>query len=198
MTGGWIVAFVLLSIVTGLLCILFLALARHVAALSTRLPEPLPLELSQGPGVGSRLEDQGIPPAFQPVLGPDERRADQLLLVFISTRCAMCHGLVAPLNAFARDASGDTTVLTAVSGQAPEGERFAKALRHAGPVVDPPGALSTSFGVSTLPFALLYERGQLKAKGVVNDREMLENLAAGYTRKEGDELLAAFEEQFGH
>lgn len=195
MSGGWIVAFVVLSAVTGLLCILFLALARHVAALTTRLPEPLPLELSQGPGVGSRLEDQGIPRAFQIVLGEQEARADQLLLVFVSTRCAMCHGLVAPLNAFARDASGETKVLTVVSGQAPEAERFANALRHASPVLDPPGMLSTSFGVATLPFALLYERGELRAKGLVNDREMLENLAAGYTRKEGDELLAAFEEQ---
>jgi hypothetical protein len=191
-SGGWAIAFGLLSSTTVLLCILFLALSRYVAALATRLPEPLPLELTQGPEVGSSLRDHPLPESVAETLATKEAGSPRTMILFLSTSCSSCYRLVSDLNRFARDAR-DTSIVVAVAGREEEGDRFKNAIQTSSTVFpDPEGRLSRSFGISTVPFAIVYEEGLLKAKGVVNNRTMLENLSEGFTRKGGDDLLAAF------
>jgi hypothetical protein len=196
MSGPWIVAFILLGGLLGLLCVLFLALARYVAALASRLPDPVPLELAQGPPTGSRLEDVPLPRGFVDIVaGPNgsagPAAASRLALVFLSTSCTACRTMIGGLNRFARDWS-ELRVVSVVSGRGEEAERMARALSSPESVVDGDATLARAFGVATVPFAFLYDHGELRAKGVVNDREMLESLVAGRTRKEGDELLESF------
>ncbi len=195
MTGPWIVAFVLVGGLLGLLCILFLALARYVAALASRLPDPVPLELAQGPQLGSRLEDVPLPRGFVDVVagsnGSGGAAVSRLTLVFLSTSCTACRTMISGLNRFARDWS-EVRVVSVVSGRGEEAERMARARTSPESVVDGDATLARVFGVATVPFAFLYEHGELRAKGVVNDREMLESLLAGRTRKEGDRLVESF------
>ncbi|HYZ77394.1 MAG TPA: hypothetical protein VE596_08475 [Gaiellaceae bacterium] len=197
MSGAWIVAFALLASLVGLLAVLFFALARFVAALATRLPQAIPLELSQGPPVGSRLDELLLPdPVARLVRGSNGDAPDSLALVFLSTSCAACQTMVSALNRFARDERG-LRLVTVVSGRGAEAERMVQALAIRNRLLDPDGAAARAFGVSTVPFAFMYEQGALKAKGVVNDRDMLENLAAGQTRKEGDQLVESFARAHG-
>ena len=192
MSGAWIVAFALLASLVGLLAVLFLALARFVAALATRLPQAIPLELSQGPPVGSRLEELLLPDALAVLVrGSNGDAPESLALVFLSTSCATCQTMVSALNRFARDERG-LRLVTVVSGRSAEAERMAQALTIRDRLVDGDGTAARALGVSTVPFAFMFEQGALKAKGVVNDRDMLESLAAGHTRKDGDELLESF------
>lgn len=192
MSGGWTVAFALLTLVTLSLCVCVLALARYVASLATRLPEPLPLELTQGPEVGSYLADQLLPESVQARVSERVSPTARTLIVFLSTSCSSCYRLATELNRFARDAR-DTSVIVAVAGDEERGRRFENAIDHRSSVLlDVDGRMTRSFGISTVPFAIFYEDGLLKAKGVANTRAMLENLAGGFTRKGGDELLAAF------
>lgn len=189
MTGGWLVAFILLALATALLSVLFLALLRYVAGLSTRLPQPIPLELSQGPEVGSELGSEPLPAEFASIaLG--EPLGLRTLLVFVSTSCATCYSLLTDLDRFARDTDCDE-VAVVLSGS--NAEHLLKTFPRLHWFIDSNGGVGRSLGISTVPFALMYERGSLKAKGVVNNREMLEALSLGYSRKGGDELIAAFD-----
>lgn len=83
-------------------------------------------------------------------------------------------------------------VVSVISGRGAVAERMAVALRNLASLIDTDGVVAKGFGVGTVPFALLYREGRLVAKGVVNDREMLESLADGMVRAHGDELLEAF------
>lgn len=192
MSGAWIVAFALLASLVGLLAVLFFALARFVAALATRLPQAIPLELSQGPPVGSSLDELALPDRVaRLVRGSNGDAPESLAVVFLSTSCAACQTMVGALNRFARD-ERELRLVTVVSGRGAEAERMAQALTIRDRLVDPDGAAARAFGVSTVPFAFMFESGALKAKGVVNDRDMLDSLAAGHTRKEGDQLVESF------
>ena len=198
MSGAWIVAFGLLAGLVGVLAVLFLALARFVAALATRLPQSIPLELAQGPPVGSRLAEVALPrPAASVLQGSNGGAgADSLALVFLSTSCSLCQTLISALNRFTRD-ERDLKIVTVVTGLGATAERMVQALEGPGRFHDADGAVSRAFGVSTVPYAFMYRHGELTAKGVVNDRDMLESLAQGHTRPEGDQLLESFASAHG-
>jgi hypothetical protein len=195
MTTPWTIAFTLLATLVVALCLLFLALARYVAALATRLPDPVPLQLQQGPAIGSPLYEHPLPREL--VDGTNGDASTPVVVAFVSTSCAACRALVSDLNRFARDARGTRTVAV-VTGSGEEAERLALALDRPERLIDRDGTLARSFGITTVPFALLYRDHALAAKGVVNNREMLENLAQGRVRADGDELLQTFAEADGH
>ena len=189
MSTAWVVAYALLAGVTGVLALLLLALARYVGVISTRLPQPVPLELDQGPEVGTQFAEIALPPEAAELLRPREKH--DVLLVFLSTHCAACTELVGELNLFVRDRS-DLDVITVVAGEPSGAERIARALSVERTVLDPNRSLLRALRISTVPFALMYRRGTLVARGVVNSRDMLESLAAGHVRPHGDALVEAF------
>jgi hypothetical protein len=187
-TWPWIAALVAVAVLTVLNAVLLLALARYVGALVTRLPEPLALELSEGPELHTGLAE--MPPDLTELLAGDDRDRRDLLLVFITTTCSACIALVDDLNRFARDRR-DLRILAVVGGARPAVERMRAALRTEA-LLDPDGTIARAVRVDTVPFGLLYRQGQLATKGVVNSRDMLESLVSGRVRAHGDELLAAF------
>lgn len=188
MTGPWVAAFVALAVLTVLNAVLLLALARYVGSLVTRLPEPLALELSEGPELHTGLAD--LPPDLTGLLAGEDGDRGELLLVFVTTTCSACIALVDDLNRFARDRR-DLRIVAVVGGARPAVERLRAALRTEA-LLDPDGTIARAVRVDTVPFGLHYRQGQLATKGVVNSRDMLESLVSGRVRAHGDELLAAF------
>jgi thiol-disulfide isomerase/thioredoxin len=195
MTGPWIVALGVIAALTVLNALLLLALARYVGTLATRLPQPLALELSQGPDLGTALDADAVPPTLAELLpqrgGADGRRDPDTLLVFLSTGCSSCLALVHDLNLFAKDYP-ELVIAPIVSGDGEAAERMRAALVRAPALLDGDRTVARAFAVDTVPFALLYRAGKLDAKAVVNSRDMLESLMAGRIRPHGDELLEAF------
>jgi hypothetical protein len=187
-TGPWVAAFVALAVLTVLNAVLLLALARYIGSLVTRLPEPLALELSEGPELRTGLAE--LPQDLTGLLAGEDGDRGELLLVFITTTCSACIALVDDLNRFTRDRR-DLRIVAVVGGARPAVERLRAALRTEA-LLDPDGTIARAVQVDTVPFGLLYRQGQLAAKGVVNSRDMLESLVSGRVRAHGDDLLAAF------
>lgn len=187
MTTPWAAAFVALSIVTVALCILLLALARYVAALSSRLPDPLPLELSQGPEIGSYLDDATLPANFRTLLRP-RSPSTRTLVAVLSTTCAPCVQLLPDLELLTTDDPA-LRVVAVVAGEAAVVDRIRRASRRVAPYHDETARVARALDIGTVPFALLYADRELVAKGVVNSRDMLENLLALKTRKGGDRVV---------
>jgi hypothetical protein len=187
MTTAWIVAYALLAGLTVVLLVLVLALARYVGTLSSRLPQPVPLELDEGPDVGTALADTTLPAGVRELLREGQPNK---LLVFLSTHCAACTTLVGELNVFARDRR-DLDIVAVVGGEAEGASRIVRALKVERKIADTRQA-ARSLGVTTVPFALMYRGDTLVAKGVVNSRDMLDALAEGVVRAHGDALLDAF------
>lgn len=189
--SGWHALITVLAAAVVLLGFGFLALARHVAALATRLPHPRPLELTDGPEIGATLDDWVTPSAVA------SRFQMQLpthgLVVFLSTSCSVCYSLAVDLVRFARDHKEESIVVI-VSGRTAQLARFRAALAPLEVHDDEAGRMAIALNVGTTPYAVLVRDRQLIAKGVVNDRNMLEALLVGVVRKNGDELLARFAE----
>lgn len=195
MTTPWVVAFSVVAALTALNSVLLVALARYLGALVTRLPEPIGLELSQGPDNGSRLNGDALSAAIWARLPLDPQHGEGTeLIVFLSTRCSSCLALLDDLNAFTRDRPA-CHVVTIISGERDAAERIRSALPRVETVIDvadPAPPVATAFGVDTVPFALCYRDRVLAAKAVANNRDMLENLLEGQVRADGDELVEAF------
>jgi thiol-disulfide isomerase/thioredoxin len=184
--GLWTTAFVSLSILTFTLCVLFLALARYVAALAARVPQQIPLELSQGPEVGSQLSADSTFAIFSEHLAQTPR--DRVVVAFLSTTCVSCRQLAPELQRFARDYP-EVATFVVISGQTGI-DQLVASIQRAHIIRDETGGIARAFGVGTVPFALFYEHGSLVVKGVVNNRGMLEALMERKVRQNGDELLA--------
>ena len=187
MTTPWIVAYALLAGLSVVLVVLVLALARYVGTLTSRLPQPVPLELDEGPDVGTTLAETALPSNVRELLR--DGRPDKLL-VFLSTHCVACTTLIGELNLFVRDRH-DLDVVAVVGGEAEGAGRIVRALKVERKIADTRQA-ARSLGVTTVPFGLMYRGETLVAKGVVNSRDMLDALAEGIVRVQGDALLDAF------
>src|SRR5581483_1338429 len=159
MSGNWQIAFYALSVLTLALGVGFLALARHVAALETRLPQPVPLELEQGPAVGTPLvltsESGWTGAAVERFVSDGSRDA---VLVFVTTSCSVCHRLVPDISRFARDGS-DLRVAVVAGGAPAQIARFRTALREVEVIEDVDGSVIARFGVTTVPYAILLRNG---------------------------------------
>jgi hypothetical protein len=106
--------------------------------------------------------------------------------------------LIPHLEAFASESSR-TEVSAIISGEGELGDRMLRALPSVRARRDPSGRVARRFEIETVPFALLYRNGRLAAKGVVNDKQMLETLEQGLVRAHGDDLLReSLERDAGH
>jgi hypothetical protein len=189
-TTAWTVAFIALAVVTAFLAVGVLGLARYVAAIAARLPDALPLELHQGPEVGSSITSTAD--RIDSVVRGFTGSSGNSMIVFLTNTCSACAEVGPALDQFARIAASDLSLVAVVSGADVDGSSAATFTHRAIRVVlDEDNAISVAFGISKVPFALFYQGGTLRAKGVVNSLLMLENLTEGKVRGDGDELLKA-------
>jgi methylamine dehydrogenase accessory protein MauD len=171
-----VMVWVLWAIVAALVIAVW-ALARQVGVLFERVSPIGALMIDAGPKVGTAaprfdlttLAGSGL------ILGGVSTRST--LLFFLSPTCPVCKKLLPVLRSI-RSAEGDwLDVVLASDGEMIQHQRFV-AMHDLAAF---PYLLSTDLGltftVSRLPFAVLIgEDGNIKAKGLVNNREQLESL----------------------
>jgi methylamine dehydrogenase accessory protein MauD len=170
---GWIVSLVLVIAV--------LALARQVGVLHMRVAPAGALTTAGGPVVGAKspvLPATTLDGATITVGGAAPGSALRLLM-FVSATCPLCKNLIPMAKSFARDERvqlifvGDDTVevqRAMIARHGLDGYQFIN-----GPDV------GQAYAVGKLPFAVLLDaEGVILSKGLVNSREHLESLVIAH------------------
>jgi methylamine dehydrogenase accessory protein MauD len=166
----WVVVLVLIGIV--------FALARQVGVLLERVQPVGAMISDNGPEIGSRVPAMTLPNLNgAPLALGNGSGARSQLVFFLSTTCPICKALIPALRSAARSEADWLDVVLASDGN-PQVHRDMIAREGLG---DFPYTLSSELGmtfkVAKLPFAVLIDgKGEVRAKGLVNNREQLESL----------------------
>jgi methylamine dehydrogenase accessory protein MauD len=181
MTLVWTVV-ILLAVVVSLLAFAVVALAREIGLLARRLPPAPALDAQDGPEVGDIPQMlEATTSAGVPVLltgaGGDPR-----VLLFISPTCQSCRELIADMTAITRDWP-EERFIAVVSGPRSQVGKVQPQLAGVDVVLDERGRISDHLSISGQPFALVLDAdGQVLARGVTNNREMISSLLEGRVR----------------
>lgn len=167
----------LLGIVTLLLAIMVLGLARQIGILHERIAPMGAMVNDRGPKIGDSAPNMTVTTidgrAVQIGGSPTENKIQ--LVLFVSPSCPICKKLLPLIGSFA--ASEQLSVLLVGDGEPAEQAKMRKAFK----IEDVPYANSAEIGltfrVNKLPYAVLIdESGVIRSKGLVNSREHLESL----------------------
>ena len=175
MSGVWLASYIVLWGVVLFQGLVIFVLLRQLGI----------MYLGSAPGVnrdgitpGERAPEFTLPdPAGRPVSLADFR-GRALLLVFGSTTCTPCRGLIPDLNAVARERAAELQALYLSRGEAAETRRFIEELDVRVPVaVHADMALPDQYRARVTPFAFVIDaEGIVRAKGLANNRAHLEAL----------------------
>jgi methylamine dehydrogenase accessory protein MauD len=153
------------------------ALARQVGILYERVAPMGALMTDAGPKLGSAAPQFDLPALNGARIAIGGVRAQSQLLFFLSPTCPVCKKLLPILRSAAQAERGWLQVLLASDGEATQHLAFyAEAKLNEFPYILS-SELGMTYRVSRLPYAVLIdERGVIRAKGMVNNREQLESL----------------------
>jgi methylamine dehydrogenase accessory protein MauD len=131
-----------------------------------------------GLAAGERAPEFTLPDLAGRLVPLADFRGRPLLLVFGSTTCAPCRGLIPDLNVFARERAAELQVLYLSRGEADETQRFVSELDVRVPVaIHPDHELPDKYKARVTPFAFVIDaEGVVRAKGLANNRDHLEQL----------------------
>ena len=149
--------------------VLLIATLRTTGLLLTRFPNAGALVLEdQGPALGKTVSE----PVTEDLA---ERRSQRMLLVFLSTECALCRRIAPSVGSMQR--RGVNRVVL-IRGDAEAAESLMALLgRNANRFSRVDNEIFVRVGIDMTPFALLLDESRrVIAKGIVNSREQLESL----------------------
>jgi methylamine dehydrogenase accessory protein MauD len=172
-----VVAFALLWVLVIALSIAVFALARQVGILYERIAPMGALITDSGPNVGEAAPrfDLAALDGRSVAIGAPGTRSQ--LVFFLSPTCPVCKKLLPILGSVAAAERSWLDIVLASDGEAAEHRTFVTQRR----LKDFPYVLSKELGmafrVSRLPYAALIDgSGEVRAKGLINNREQLESL----------------------
>ena len=168
-------------IVMAALVVALLALARQVGVLHMRVAPAGALTTAGGPSVGSGttvVEATTLKGDHIHVGGASKGKSLRLLM-FVSSACPLCKGLIPVAKSFAKDERLDLTFVgdddAATQRKLIEQQGLESYTFINGPEV------GQAFAVGKLPYAVLLDgEGVVLSKGLVNSREHLESLVIAH------------------
>lgn len=182
MTGPWLVSYLLLWGIVGVLCVLLFGALRQIGTLRLgaeqmpTLADPdIPTVQNDGPPIGSRLPElrQESVNGHRQVAGTMNGAAT--LLVFMSPMCDSCQHVVDPINQLIEERGErlQTTLLLRSDEQACHA--FLSVFPLDAPVIcDSNHDITGALAVHRNPFGLFYdEHGALIRKGIIKNRDEL-------------------------
>lgn len=180
MPTPWMIAFAALSLIAVVDTLLLLGVLRNIASLEHRMRlagfddtgSNMSDMSASGPDVGSRApEIRGTPINIQSSTPVDDGQMDRhLLLVFLSTSCASCQRIVAPLNDLAHQFRHSVETMVVMKADLEGVRNFLSVFSIDCPVyldaqLDWPGEDPIRF----VPYWTLYDHnGVLVQKNVIN------------------------------
>jgi len=131
-----------------------------------------------GIAAGQRAPDFTLPDLSGVVRTLEGFRGRSLLLVFGSTSCAPCRGLVPDLNVFAQTHAAELDALFAIRGTPNESQRFVDELGLQVPVgIFNDEELPEKYKTRVTPFAFIIDgEGVVRSKGLANNMSHLDML----------------------
>jgi methylamine dehydrogenase accessory protein MauD len=131
-----------------------------------------------GIAAGQRAPDFTLPDLAGRLVSLADFQSRTLLLVFGSTNCAPCRGLIPDLNELARTHSAELNALFLIRGEPADAERFVDELDVQVPVaLHNDEELPDKYKARVTPFAFVIDgEGIVRAKGLANNREHLDML----------------------
>jgi methylamine dehydrogenase accessory protein MauD len=131
-----------------------------------------------GIAAGEPAPDFSLPDPAGRLVSLGDFRGRPLLLIFGSTACAPCRGLIPDLNVFAREHDADLQTLYLSRGEPDETRRFIQEVDIRVPVaVHSDSELPDKYKARVTPFAFLVDaEGVVRAKGLANNRSHLDML----------------------
>lgn len=197
MTALWM-AVGALAILAILEALAILALAREVGLLSRRLPPAPALESLEGTEPGAALPALRLADARSGRHSSPDLQSRPAMVLFLSTRCTLCAGLLSELDGVVKDWP-DHAIVPVLSGPAEEARAMLERSGFAGQAWQDDGPAMRAVGIVTTPRALLVDTaGVVRSRGVVNNREMVSSLIQGRVRTgegavwvEGDSVSSA-------
>jgi hypothetical protein len=159
------------------------ALAREVGVISLRLPPVPALDSGDGPPLDAALptsEVINLSSGEVRSLGGGSKKARVVLL--LSTTCDACRVVLQELQAIQADWR-DHEFIPVVAGEARDVEAMRRRSGFRGALYYDGGEAMEKLGVRATPAGIVVDpAGRVKAKGVVNSREMVSSLLTGRVR----------------
>lgn len=175
MSGVWLISYIVLWGIVLFQGLVIFVLMRQLGIIY--------LGTAQGVGrdgiaAGQRAPDFTLPDLAGGLRSLADFRGRSLLLVFGSTSCTPCRGLVPDLNAFARTHAADLDALFAIRGTPSETQRFVDDLGLQVPVgIYNDEELHEKYKARVTPFAFVIDgEGIVRSKGLANNRAHLDML----------------------
>jgi len=177
MIDALVVSNLLLWLVVLVLLVAVIALARQLGILYERVAPMGALTLDAGPAVGASAPQMSLRAMDGQAIELGASNRTSTLLFFLSPTCPVCKKLLPVLRSIQAAEHDWVNVVLASDGELTEHQAF---VARQG-LADFPYVLSRDLGlafrVGKLPYAVLVdERGQVRAKGLVNSREQIESL----------------------
>ena len=177
MTQALTLAVIVLAVIVLALVVAVFALARQVGILYERIAPMGALMLDAGPKVGDQAPAFSLPTLDGRTVDIGKAAATSTLLFFLSPTCPVCKKLLPILKSAGAAEKDWLDVVLASDGESTQHLAYYRDQK----LSQFPYVLSADLGmtykVSRLPYAvLLDERGVIRAKGLINNREQLESL----------------------
>ena len=175
MSGPWLVSYIVLWGVVLFQGAVIFVLLRQLGLMYMGSAQGVGRD---GLAPGERAPEFALPDLAGRLVSQADFRGQPLLLVFGSTACAPCRGLIPDLNAVARERAAELQVLYLSRGDLEETQRFVDELDVRVPVaLHPDHELPDKYKARVTPFAFVIDgEGIVRAKGLANNRDHLEQL----------------------
>jgi methylamine dehydrogenase accessory protein MauD len=175
MSGAWLVSYIVLWAVVLFQGVAIFVLLRQLGIIYLGTAQGVARD---GIAAGQRAPDFTLPDLAGRLVSLADFRGRSLLLVFGSTNCAPCRGLIPDLNELARTRDADLSALFLIRGELAEAQRFVDELEVRVPVaLHNDEELPEKYKARVTPFAFLIDgEGIVRAKGLANNREHLDML----------------------
>jgi methylamine dehydrogenase accessory protein MauD len=176
-----------------LLGFLLLGALRNLALLGWRMEQlaaTTPKRLGrEGLRRGKKAPDFTLPSVAGPEVSLHDFAGRRVLLVFTQAGCSPCHAIVPELDRL----GGDVAVLVVNNGGAETTRQWAAEAKARCPVLVQDGfSVARRYEVFATPFAFLIdERGVIRSKGIVNNRQHLGFVLGGAGEAELNEQAEA-------
>ncbi len=175
MSGVWLTSYVILWGIVLFQGLVIFVLMRQLGIIYLGTAQGVARD---GIAAGQRAPDFTLPDLAGGLRSLAGFHGRSLLLVFGSTSCGPCRGLVPDLNAFAQTHADGLDALFAIRGTPAETQRFAEELGLGVPVgVYNDEELAEKYKVRVTPFAFVIDgEGIVRSKGLANNRAHLDML----------------------
>lgn len=175
MSGLWLVSFIALWAIVLFQGLVIFVLMRQLGIIYLGTAQGVARD---GIAPGQRAPDFTLPDLGGRIRSLADFQGRSLLLVFGSTTCAPCRGLVPDLNVFAQTHAPGLEALFAIRGTPAEAQRFVDELHVQVPVgIFNDDELPEKYKTRVTPFAFIVDgEGVVRAKGLSNNMSHLDML----------------------